>query len=104
MPTSSIRVVWALALVAALAQASFAGLAVPGQTSPKASPCANDPNYRAFDFWIGEWDVQKTGAVRGPIGSGATSIVERQLHGCVIQENWLPPNSAGAGKSFNIYN
>ena len=68
-----------------------------------ARPCDADPNYHAFDFWIGEWDVQPTGAQRGPIGSGATSVIERQLEGCVIQENWLP-QGPGAGKSFNIYN
>jgi hypothetical protein len=70
-----------------------------------AAPCANDPSFHAFDFWIGEWDVQPTGATRAPIGSGATSIVESQLGGCVIQENWLPTVGRGAaGKSFNIYN
>lgn len=69
-----------------------------------AHPCDADPNFHAFDFWIGEWDVQPTGQPRGPMGSGSTSIIERQLDGCVIQENWLPPGGAGAGKSFNIYN
>lgn len=69
-----------------------------------AHPCAADANYRAFDFWIGEWDVQPTGSQRAPIGQGATSIIERQLDGCAIQENWLPTGGVGAGKSFNIYN
>ena len=50
-----------------------------------------------------KWDVQPTGPTRGPIGSGSTSIVERQLDGCVIQENWLPQGGVGAGKSFNVY-
>jgi hypothetical protein len=74
------------------------------QVNGNAHPCAADPNFRAFDFWIGEWDVQPTGPTRGPLGSGSTSIVERQLDGCVIQENWLPVGGVGAGKSFNIYN
>jgi len=69
-----------------------------------AHPCANDARFHAFDFWIGAWDVQPTGSTRGPIGSGATSIIEAQLDGCVIQENWLPPGGVGAGKSFNIFN
>src|SRR5262245_46229818 len=64
-------------------------------------PCTTDPNYRTFDFWIGEWDVQPTGVPRA--ASGATSRIEKQLDGCVLQENWEP--RAGAfGKSFNIYN
>jgi hypothetical protein len=111
----------ALAELEALAAAGFANTAVlatadlnPLRALPRfrafekkvnasAHPCAADPNFRAFDFWIGEWDVQPTGATRGPIGSGSTSIVERQLDGCVIQENWLPQGGVGAGKSFNIY-
>jgi hypothetical protein len=96
---------------AALAMSDLDGLrssprfkAIEARVNANAHPCAADPNFHAFDFWIGEWDVQPTGATRGPIGSGAASIVERQLDGCVIQENWLPPGGAGAGKSFNIYN
>lgn len=78
--------------------------AFEARVNVNAHPCAGDPNFHAFDFWIGEWDVQPTGAARGPLGSGSTSIVERQLDGCVIQENWLPIGGVGAGKSFNIYN
>lgn len=112
----------ALAELEALATAGFANAAVlslPDLDSLRASPrfqafeksvnavahpCAADPNYHAFDFWIGEWDVQPTGPNRGPIGSGSTSIIERQLDGCVIQENWLPLGGIGLGKSFNMYN
>jgi hypothetical protein len=112
----------ALAELDALATAGFANTAVLAITdldalralprfhafekkvNANAHPCAADANYHAFDFWIGEWDVQPTGSTRGPIGSGSTSIIERQLDGCVIQENWLPKGGVGAGKSFNIYN
>lgn len=112
----------ALAELDALATAGFANTAVLGMTdldglraqprfrafekkvNANAHPCAADANFHAFDFWIGEWDVQPTGSTRAPIGSGSTSIVERQLDGCVIQENWLPKGGVGAGKSFNIYN
>jgi hypothetical protein len=78
--------------------------AVEKRINGNAHPCAGDTNFHAFDFWIGEWDVQPTGPTRAPIGSGSTSIVEPQLDGCVIQENWLPKGGVGAGKSFNIYN
>jgi tetratricopeptide (TPR) repeat protein len=74
------------------------------RVNANARPCDADPNYHTFDFWIGEWDVQPTGSARPPIGSGATSIIEQQLGGCVIQENWQPRGGVGAGKSFNIYN
>ncbi|HUR21882.1 MAG TPA: tetratricopeptide repeat protein [Vicinamibacterales bacterium] len=77
--------------------------AFQARVNANARPCEADANYHAFDFWIGEWDVQPTASPRGPLGSGATSVIERQLEGCVIQENWLP-QGPGAGKSFNIYN
>jgi tetratricopeptide (TPR) repeat protein len=64
-------------------------------------PCENDPNFRKFDFWVGDWDVQQTGVPRAPVG--ASSHIERILSGCVIFENW-EPGPTGAGKSFNIYN
>jgi len=112
----------ALAELDALAAAGFANTAVLAMTdldglralprfqafekkvNATAHPCAADVDFHAFDFWVGEWDVQPTGSTRGPIGSGSTSIIERQLEGCVIQENWLPKGGVGAGKSFNIYN
>jgi hypothetical protein len=77
---------------------------VEARVNANAHPCAADARFHQFDFWIGEWDVQPTGATRAPIGSGSTSIVEPQLEGCVIQENWLPIGGIGAGKSFNIFN
>jgi len=74
------------------------------KVNANAHPCAADPRFHTFDFWIGEWDVQPTGATRGPLGSGSTSIIEAMLEGCVIQENWLPIGGVGAGKSFNTFN
>jgi tetratricopeptide (TPR) repeat protein len=75
--------------------------AIVKSVNAAAHPCEGDPNYHAFDFWIGVWDVQPTGAPRAP--AGATSRIERQLDGCVVQENWDPPGGP-SGKSFNIYN
>jgi hypothetical protein len=64
-------------------------------------PCANAakrPQYREFDFWVGDWDVY------APNGTKAgTSKVEKILSGCVILENWTSV-SAADGKSFNKYN
>lgn len=79
-------------------------VAAAARIDASAHPCAADPRFHAFDFWIGEWDVQPTGTPRAPIGQGSTSVIERQLDGCVIQENWLPLGGVGAGKSFNIFN
>jgi hypothetical protein len=79
-------------------------IAAAARIDANAHPCAADPRFHEFDFWIGEWDVQPSGAPRAPIGQGATSVIERQLDGCVIQENWQPIGGVGAGKSFNIFN
>ncbi|MBX7186147.1 MAG: tetratricopeptide repeat protein [Vicinamibacteria bacterium] len=81
------------------ADASFA--AVVAKVNHNARPCEADPNFRKFDFWVGDWDVQQTGIPRAPVG--ASSHVERILSGCVIFENW-EPGQGGAGKSFNTYN
>ena len=78
--------------------------AFESRVNTNATPCANDLRFHSFDFWIGEWDVQPTGSARAPIGQGATSIVESQLSGCVVQENWIPNGKNAMGKSFNIYN
>jgi tetratricopeptide (TPR) repeat protein len=64
-------------------------------------PCEFDPAYRQFDFWVGEWEVTPVGAP--PNTPRPQSRIEKILNGCVILENWMPPNAAG-GKSFNSYN
>lgn len=67
------------------------------QNNPKLR-CSENPVYRQFDFWIGEWDVF------APNGQKAgMSKVERLLDSCVILENWHTANGSN-GKSFNTYN
>jgi hypothetical protein len=60
-------------------------------------PCAA-PEYRQFDFWVGEWDVFPTGKT----DQVATSRIERLYGGCVIRENWMPKSNPGGG-SLNLY-
>jgi tetratricopeptide (TPR) repeat protein len=95
---------------AALAMTDLDGLralprfkAFETRVNTNARPCDNDAKFHEFDFWIGEWDVQPTGSQRAPIGQGATSIIEGQLNGCMIQENWMPGGILN-GRSLNIYN
>jgi tetratricopeptide (TPR) repeat protein len=61
-----------------------------------AHPCAHQPEYRQFDFWIGEWDVVTTQG-HNPAG---TSSIQLILDQCVVLENWT---GGGTGKSFNHY-
>lgn len=61
------------------------------------NPCKASPNFRQFDFWIGDWDVKT------PQGQSAgASSVQLILGQCIIFENWTG-GSGTSGKSFNIY-
>jgi len=64
---------------------------------PPAAPC-EAPEYRQFDFWIGDWNVTE-----GEQTAGTNSI--RPIHGgCALQENWQGAGAGGiSGSSFNIY-
>ncbi len=55
------------------------------------------PQFRQFDFWIGDWDV--TGADGKVAG---TNTIKPVMGGCVLHESW---KAAGgfAGESFNTY-
>jgi len=61
------------------------------------NPCKASPEFRQFDFWIGEWDVKNPQGV--PSGS---SSIQLMLGQCVIFENWSGGGGSN-GKSFNIY-
>ena len=60
------------------------------------APCLHDPRNRAFDFWLGDWDVSdnKSGASVGK------SHIELSLDGCLLIENWSG-KYGDTGKSFN---
>lgn len=58
--------------------------------------CRTDPNRRAFDFWVGKWDVTANGQPAG------TNDVRSILGDCVVFENWTGASGL-EGKSFNYY-
>ena len=65
-------------------------------------PCST-PEFRQFDFWIGEWEAYGVNGKKG--GDSKISLI---LDSCIILEEWT---SAGmqqgfryAGKSFNTWN
>lgn len=79
-------------LILAVALSSVSLQAVPAP----AAPCSA-PEYRQFDFWLGDWDV--TNPAGKPAGHNR---VTREYGGCVLQEHWS--GSGGSlGSSFNIY-
>ncbi len=63
----------------------------------QGAPACAGPEFRQFDFWVGEWEVTS--------GNGQVAGVNRItpiLRGCVLHEEWRGANG-GSGQSFNIY-
>jgi hypothetical protein len=78
-----------LILVAVLSSASlYAAPATP-------APCST-PEYRQFDFWLGDWDVSVAGK------PGGHNHITSEYGGCVLQEHWSG-GGGSLGSSFNIY-
>lgn len=91
------------ALVAA-SLAIFAAAALPSalaQQQPAPPTCAA-AEFRALDFWLGEWDASR--ADNNAL-SGHSSITSED-GGCVIHEHWesVGRGAGYAGQSLNIYN
>lgn len=61
-----------------------------------AVPCRARPEFRQFDFWIGEWLPKNAQGL-----TVGTSSIQLILSNCIIFENWETPVSAG--KSFNVF-
>src|SRR5437868_7047717 len=66
---------------------------------PAVSDSCDAPEYRAFDFWIGDWDVYEADK---PSATVAHVRVERILGGCVLREDYQDNNGL-KGRSFSIY-
>jgi hypothetical protein len=102
----------ALALVAAPAHAGFQSPppppppvqlpppppTIPSQPAPLVQLPCTGPDYHAFDFWVGEWDVFPNGSST----QVATSSIESMFLGCAIRETWKPLKGGGGG-SFSHY-
>ena len=61
------------------------------------APCTS-PQYREFDFWIGDWDVFET----ANNASSAHVRVDSILGGCVLREQYQD-NTGAVGESFTTY-
>ncbi len=71
-------------------------LGIPAAFPAIAAPC-DTPAHRAFDFWLGEWQV------RTPDGKLAgVNRIEREYDGCVVHERYTTGRGY-SGESLNIY-
>jgi hypothetical protein len=67
------------------------------QTQIPPPPSCSAPEYRQFDFWVGDW------VVHGPKGQQlGTNRIEKIEGGCALQESWRSANG-GTGRSINVY-
>ena len=72
-----------------------AGLGLLSQVAA-AAPC-DDPAFREFDFWLGEWQVNT------PDGKLAgVNRIEREYGGCVLHERY-DTGKGYRGESLNVY-
>lgn len=83
-----------LAIVAALA------ITTPARAQQQQqAPTCDASEYRAFDFWIGEWDAFRADN-NAPAGR---SSIKSEDAGCVITEHWTSLSQPYTGQSLNIY-
>ena len=83
----------AIVLALLLAQQSPAPL--PQQ---RPIPC-DAPDFRHFDFWIGEWDVKSADGTR----TLGTNVIEPLNGKCGVHEFWTDARG-GTGRSLNTFN
>jgi hypothetical protein len=60
-------------------------------------PC-NTPEFRQFDFWLGDWDVESAAAP----GTVSRNLITRAYDGCTVREEYTTP-AGYAGTSLNFY-
>ena len=66
-------------------------------TSESISQACSTPEFRQFDYWIGEWTVSNTEG--NVIGSSKVSQIS---NGCALLEEWSSAQG-NDGKSINFY-
>lgn len=74
----------------------FAGDSEFQKLLDKMRPCTS-AEYRQFDFWIGDWDVQVQGQ------SAGHNLVTLEQDGCLLVEHWKASTGGQTGTSFNYY-
>lgn len=83
-------------LIILAAAAAFMFIGPVAWAQDQLAPCSA-PEFRQFDFWLGDWDVfDKDGK---KIGENRIAL---EQGGCVLHEHWRGVQG-GTGESFNMY-
>lgn len=77
----------------------FAAGGPVGAETPDGPPpgACSSPEYRQFDFWLGDWNVQDAAG-----NLAGTNQITSTQGGCVLFENWKGAKK-GTGNSFNMF-
>jgi hypothetical protein len=73
-------------------------LAMPAATAQHPPASCRGTEYRALDFWVGEWDV--TNAKGQPAGTSSIDIVS---DGCAIVERFAGPGRKYVGTGLHYF-
>jgi hypothetical protein len=84
------------------AAAQGAAPATPAATAAPPPPACSGPEYRALDFWVGEWDLTFTQA-NGSTGHAVNRITKDEYGDCVISEQFEQADIAFVGVSHSSY-
>lgn len=87
-----------LLVVLALTSTCSTALAQPApQPAPSPPPPCTSEEFRAFDFWLGNWNVTT------PQGQQAGhNTITSEAAGCLLIEHWQGVQG-GSGQSYNFY-
>ena len=91
-----ISFVFVLALIATIEGETATHISA--QQFSKPTFCSG-PEYRQFDFWVGDWDVFDAGKTEVV----ARARVDRILDGCVLREDYERVNGGLHGQSLSLY-
>ena len=83
-------------MMLAIILAAVIGISSAALAQSSAPACMSD-EYRAFDFWLGEWNVH---GVKGKLAG--TNSIRREYGGCVLHERY-DTGRGYSGESLNIY-
>jgi len=88
-----------LLLIAGAVQAQSAS---PQAAPPAPPPSCVGPEFRALDFWAGDWDLDFD-VSPGVIGHAGNHITKDEYGSCVIAEHFTLPATQYLGGSYSIY-
>jgi Protein of unknown function (DUF1579) len=77
-------------------------LAVASAPPTPPAPACSNPEYRAMDFWVGDWDLTFD-AGDGRVGRASNRITRDEFGDCVISEHFEQPDTGLVGASHSTY-